>query len=338
MARVLVIEDEEMLRSSVVRGLSKLPDLDVVEARDLEQAVALIDNGAPTLIVSDIDLPGRSGIELLGELGRRGLRVPVIFVSGFLKAYRSQIPQHADVEVLEKPVALEELREIVQRRLAQSKPAQEIAPFSVADYLQLACMGRHSVNVTVHRGERELGHVQVWQGEVYYCKDLLGSGGAAFGRLAFAVNTIVQCGALAHKPTQKNLDGNWEFLLMESARQRDESRVQDDPYENVPSSRVHASRRGTVTADSGGEGARQEPLENRLFTQAWEEGVEALLSKDYARALSAFLRAEQIRPGDNKVHTNIVRLRTMGIASVSEAPTAANDDGEVKTKTGNGGR
>ena len=60
MDSVLVIEDEEMLRSAVVRGLSKLPALVVSEARDLEQAVTLIDAAVPTLIVSDIDLPGTS--------------------------------------------------------------------------------------------------------------------------------------------------------------------------------------------------------------------------------------------------------------------------------------
>ncbi len=322
MDSVLVIEDEEMLRSAVVRGLSKLPALVVSEARDLEQAVTLIDAAVPTLIVSDIDLPGRSGIELLGELGRRGLRIPVIFVSGFLKAYRSQIPQHADVEVMEKPVALDELRDVVQRRLAQSRRAQDMAPFSVADYLQLACMGRHSVHVTVHRDERELGHVAVWQGEVFYCRDVLGGGAEAFGRLAFASRTVVQCVTLSLKPTARNIDGNWEFLLMESARQRDESGGTDDPYEASPSSRVLSTRLGVAGNVEAPDGGKQERLEARLFSQAWEEGLEALLSKDYGKALSAFLRADQIRPGDNKVHTNIVRLRSMGIVSVSEAPPA----------------
>jgi DNA-binding NarL/FixJ family response regulator len=91
--RILVIDDEAMLRSGFVRGLSKIPGAEVVEAADLPQALAHLDVGAADVIVSDIDMPGRSGLELLGELGRRGMRTPVIFVSGYLRAYGSQIPR-----------------------------------------------------------------------------------------------------------------------------------------------------------------------------------------------------------------------------------------------------
>lgn len=114
MARVLIIEDETVLRASVARGIAKL-NVDVFEAGTLNDALRIVDTTPPDVVISDIDMPERSGLELLGELGRRNLNVPVIFVSGYLNAYRSQIPHHASVEVLEKPVPIDELRQVVRR-------------------------------------------------------------------------------------------------------------------------------------------------------------------------------------------------------------------------------
>lgn len=155
MTRVLVIEDERTLRTTVARGLAKIPGVEVVEAATMEEAVRALNLGPPSVILSDIDLPDRSGIEILGELGRRGMKVPVIFVSAYLRAYRSQIPPHADVEIHEKPVALDELRNLVRRRIGRvSSPPP--SPFGVIDYFQLACMGRRSVIIDVTRDRKSV--------------------------------------------------------------------------------------------------------------------------------------------------------------------------------------
>ena len=163
MGRVLIIEDEIVLRTSMARGLGKLPGVEVQEAGSVEAALEFIDRTAPDFIISDIDLPGRSGLELVGELKRRALDTPLLFVSAYLKAYRPQIPPNANVEVLEKPVPLEELRTRVLAQL--QSPTRSHAPFGVTDYVQLACMGRHSVEVLVTwpvPGSRTNGTSRVW--------------------------------------------------------------------------------------------------------------------------------------------------------------------------------
>src|SRR5690606_35563687 len=115
---VLLLEDEPVLRSSMARGLSKLPGVTVVEAGTLQAALDAIDADPPQMIISDIDLPDRSGLELLGELGRRNLAIPILYVSAYLKAYGALIPPHANVDVREKPIDLQDLRAIVRQRLA----------------------------------------------------------------------------------------------------------------------------------------------------------------------------------------------------------------------------
>lgn len=322
--RILVIEDETMLRSGIVRGLAKIAGAQVVDAGDLPSALVLVDQATPDVIVSDIDLPGRSGLELLGELGRRGLRTPVIFASGYLRAYRSQIPPNANVEVMEKPVSLDELRAAVMRRGQKHRPSSsEFAPFSVADYLQLAGLGRHSVVVEVERDGVELGNIIVWAGETWSARDQRGKGEEALRRLAFASGTVSRCKTLAEEPKEpRNLPGHWEMVLLEAARQTDELGPEGaDSTPNPPiSGPLDAAFEAGPPSDADAVPAPAEvpPVSRRApedvaFEEAWEDGVEALLHRDYPRALRAFLAARELRPSDTKVHANIRRLDELGI-------------------------
>jgi CheY-like chemotaxis protein len=219
MKKILLVEDEVTLRTSVARGLSRLPGVEVIAVGTVAEAVTSLEQNPPDLLLSDIDLPDRSGIELLGELARRSLRCPVVFVSAYLRAYGAQIPPHAGVEVLEKPVSLETLREVVQRRLRET---QEEAPFAVVDYIQLACMGRRSVRIEF-RNEELVGWIAVKDGTLWTAEDRLGTGLPAFHRLAFRRDGDVACSTLREDPGPRTLHDSWESLLLDAARLLDEA-------------------------------------------------------------------------------------------------------------------
>ncbi len=313
MSRVLIIEDESVLRSSVARGIAKL-GVEVQEAGTLNDGLKLVDAATPDLVISDIDMPERSGIELLGELGRRNLNIPIIFVSGYLNAYRSQIPHHASVEVLEKPVPIDELRDAVRRRLGDEGPA-EVSPFGVPDYLQLACMGRHSVLIEVERDGKTIGEVVISSGDIWSARDDRGSGLDALGRLTFTEGCLVKCRRLSDNPTERDLEGGWEFLLMEAARVVDETRrsqelqAPDDAELSSGERPAHAE-----TAD-----AAAEPDPDSEFAKLWDQGLEAMLAKDYPLALDVFERALELQPDDARLRANIHRLHEMGFQSNPKA-------------------
>lgn len=284
---MLLIEDEPTLRASMARGLARLPGVEVAEAGSLDEALPVLDANPPALVLSDIDLPGRSGIELLGELGRRGLRVPVVFISAYLKAYGAQIPPRADVEVREKPVSLEELRQLVLARIAT--PGAEAAPFTASDYLQLACVGRHSVVIEVRVEGGGAGSLVVSGGQAWSAQDDEGEGEAAFRRLVLSRAHSVRCQTLRGAPGPRNLSGGFQELLLEAARLDDEDRRGFAPACDEPA-----------------------PPPPRTFDSVWEEGVAALRSKDYPLALRAFREARTLKPGDAWVTMNLERLRRMG--------------------------
>jgi DNA-binding NarL/FixJ family response regulator len=66
--RVLVIDDHPMTRAGVVHLLSKQADLEICgEAGAPAEALAAIPNLKPDLVITDMTMPGRSGIEFLKD-------------------------------------------------------------------------------------------------------------------------------------------------------------------------------------------------------------------------------------------------------------------------------
>lgn len=340
MPRLLIVEDEPVLRASIVRGLAKLPGLEVFDCGTLGDALATIDASPMDLIISDIDLPDRSALELIGELGRRGMQTPLVFISAYLQAYRSQIPPHARVEVLEKPVPLELLRARVMAKLdvAPSKRA----PFSLAEYLQLACLGRHSLRMTVAWGEpRHTGECVVLSGEPWSAEDDLGHGADALKRLVNRREAAVECVALTEAPGSRNVEGQIDQILLDAAVEEDEQQHTGALAAASIDALVAAGAvgEGMALADVAGFGmephgatAHGVPVVSAaaaassappptvaagpedIYKAAVEAGVSALLDKDYPAALAAFEQARALRPGDTLVETNLRRLAQLGFA------------------------
>jgi DNA-binding response OmpR family regulator len=79
MATVLVVDDEPIVRDVVVRYL-KRDGFDTLEAGDGDAARAIIESGAPDLVVLDLMLPGTDGLALCRWI-RAGSELPVIMLT-----------------------------------------------------------------------------------------------------------------------------------------------------------------------------------------------------------------------------------------------------------------
>ena len=78
-ARVLVVDDDENVRLLLARYLA-LEGFEADQAGDVDAALEAISRERPELVLLDVMLPGRDGLDLLGQL-RRGGDLPVILVS-----------------------------------------------------------------------------------------------------------------------------------------------------------------------------------------------------------------------------------------------------------------
>src|SRR3954451_24814013 len=76
---VLVVDDEPMLRNLLSR-LLRMEGYEVLEAEDGQVALELVGTEKPDLVLLDVMLPARDGLDVLGDL-RRTSNIPVILVS-----------------------------------------------------------------------------------------------------------------------------------------------------------------------------------------------------------------------------------------------------------------
>jgi DNA-binding NarL/FixJ family response regulator len=84
MIRVLLVDDEELVRSGLRLILGTEPDLDVVaEAADGEQALALAERHQPDVVMLDIRMPGLDGIEVARRLAASGSPARVVVLTTF---------------------------------------------------------------------------------------------------------------------------------------------------------------------------------------------------------------------------------------------------------------
>lgn len=331
---VLIVEDESVLRASMVAALAKLKDVALVGVGTLAEAIASLDATPPTVVVSDIDLPDGLGVQLIGELAKRQNKAALIFVTAYRTAYGSLIPRHAGVEMLEKPVSLGVLRQVVSQHLGTDDLPP--SPFTVADYVQLSCMGRHSVTIEVEAKDGR-GRIDIVHGDLWSAVDPLGATGeVAFGHLAFRRDVKIRCTAAETAPGERNILASWESVLMDAARLQDEDTRKSRPvfdlgaassdefgdFAEHPSTAQQAvvPEARTTLVSMGVESASAPPREQAKlaadiedpFDVLYDQAIAALMSKDYQTAVSALERARELRPDDPKVNANLRRLREMG--------------------------
>jgi CheY-like chemotaxis protein len=121
---VLVVEDEDPVRRYTVSLLEEL-GFTVLQASDGTEAIAILREHSAEIraMLLDHSMPGLSGEEVLAELEREGLTVPVVLTSGHDRtSLERRFAGHAIAGYLQKPFRLEKLEETV--RLALAKRAQ----------------------------------------------------------------------------------------------------------------------------------------------------------------------------------------------------------------------
>ena len=126
-ATILVVDDESSA-CAVLRTVLTAAGHQVEIASDGLGALAQIERGTPDLILSDLHMPNMGGLELLRELKRRNLPVPLILMTAS-NAVDSAVRamREGAVDYLIKPLNLDELSIVIDRTLESVCLRQEAA-------------------------------------------------------------------------------------------------------------------------------------------------------------------------------------------------------------------
>jgi two-component system response regulator FixJ len=123
---IYVIDDDEGARHS----LEFLIDCAELKVRSFPSADAFLKAGPPlehACIISDVRMPGMSGIELALDLKRRGAHVPVIVITGHADVPLAVQAMHAGVsDFIEKPYDDETMLGAIRTALARQAGRDEL--------------------------------------------------------------------------------------------------------------------------------------------------------------------------------------------------------------------
>jgi two-component system nitrogen regulation response regulator NtrX len=169
-ATLLVVDDEPQILQAVA-GILQDEGFEVLTAPDGETALKTASEGPPDLVLLDIALPGKDGLEVLQELKARYPFLPVVMISAYgsvenaVKATRLgaydfiEKPPHADNILLTVRNALEmaRLAEENRRLRQQTAPVREIVGASEAvrrlrEQLRMVAPTNASVLITGENG------------------------------------------------------------------------------------------------------------------------------------------------------------------------------------------
>lgn len=167
MPKVVIIDDERLARSELKRLLSEFPDVEVIgEAANANEGIQKIESLNPDLIFLDIQMPGKSGFEMLTQLDKAP---SVIFVTAYdeyaLKAFEVNA-----MDYLMKPVEPKRLADALSK--VRQREEEELLSYS-----RRGLLGEDD-QVFVKDGERcwfvKLSEVRLFESVGNYAKVFFG--------------------------------------------------------------------------------------------------------------------------------------------------------------------
>lgn len=117
MSRILLVDDDDPFRHMLAITLTKMGH-EVMEARDGREGLQLSAAEPPDIVITDLIMPEKEGLETIGTLRRTQPEVKIIAMSGGSRDtgidYLSVAKRLGAMRTLEKPFLPEELAEAIQ--------------------------------------------------------------------------------------------------------------------------------------------------------------------------------------------------------------------------------
>jgi len=124
-AHLLLVDDDPNTLASLSRAF-RLAGHEATVCDNAARAVELIRTETFDLILSDVVMPGRTGLDLLEDLKKAGVKVPIILISGQANIEMAvQATKLGALDFLEKPISTDKLLVTVENALRLSRLEEE---------------------------------------------------------------------------------------------------------------------------------------------------------------------------------------------------------------------
>jgi len=146
---VLVVDDDRDVLQLIVEELESA-EVAIKTAGEVTAALGTIVQGGITAVISDISMPGGTGLDLLSRVRATGRNTPFLFLTGNAKReYILQAMHLGAFDLLEKPFELEELGAAVSGILQLGQKIQELESlFQEKGWTKEFIESNRSINLT----------------------------------------------------------------------------------------------------------------------------------------------------------------------------------------------
>ncbi len=273
--KVLIVDDEEILTWIMSKTLSKdRKKYEVLVANDCNKALEIMGSVPVDLVITDIRMPGMSGLDLLEQIREKHPETKVIIMTAYGNPeVQKEANERGCLQYLEKPFKIEDLRNLILDAIKVNKKGfvGKVADLQLTDIIQLNCLGKMKTALSVSKDDLE-GVIYFQDGEIVHaeCGGQVGQA-ALFTVLGWEGGDFTTMSGA--EPLEKTLDRPWQELLIEAMRQKDEAKAPGGDAQGAVNL-SDTDERGTglrgeeeeefdapeIDYETGHAGARREPL------------------------------------------------------------------------------
>lgn len=230
MIRACLVDDEAPLVEWMASHLrNERPELSLATFTDPRAALDSIKRRCPDILITDLLMPGLSGLDLIVAAREASPALPVIVTTGHgSDQLKSELRHSTSVQVLEKPFELQKLSEAVNRSVeVRSGFSGAIDLPMLPDLIQLCALSRVTGRLGI-QGARSRGDIYMEEGAVVHavCGQLVGAEalyqilGWVGGRFSMEKDVPAP---------QRSIDASWQELMLEGYRRLDEAGESAEP-------------------------------------------------------------------------------------------------------------
>jgi CheY-like chemotaxis protein len=296
------------------------------QAGSADQALDVLKKEKIDVIVVDANMPVLDGVQFLKVLSRRHPELKKVMLTGLATEEKRSACLASGAELfIEKPRSSDGLKAVFAMldELMTWKPREGfqgmLRKVGLQDVIQMECLGRNSCVLEISNPQTT-GRLYIEEGSLIHAilgnlsgekalQKLLSLAGGSFQLLPFEA------------PSQRTINGPWEFLLMEAARVRDESAQAGAKEEPAPDGApgVQSTVVETLVSSEQGTVLYEWQIQNAAARVAWLQGVAQMAAAIGAEApLGGFDRLE-IKAGNGRAVAQTRADRLVFVRTTSQA-------------------
>ena len=297
--KILIVDDEKDFAESIFEYFNQFTAHESKCVFNGEDALKIIGEEKFDLLITDIKMPGITGLELLTKVRTMHPDTGVIIMTGYHLPEIQQIAQsRGAIHYIEKPFEMTEIEMIAEEFFDRVKGEEDkgrgfkgnVLNVDLRDIIQLNCLTKKTGSISVSH-EKHNGRIYLEDGEVVHCTCDEITGEEAFAELMKYESGVFSMDDA--RTSEKTIEKNWYQLLLDAFLFIDEEAYDDKRTDE-------AERREEIAEADAGDDEQYYTLVDEGFNYFW--------GGNYPSARQSWEKALEIRPNDRTVLFNLKKL------------------------------